>query len=84
MRLRLASCFNYQLTSVLFAGITIIFMAAKYYFLSQDQNSRSEEIVTIVQPRLSKYYAHFFVLQAPVVQTMDSAIHRINRYPLDK
>ena len=22
--------------------------------------------------------------QAPVVQTMDSAIHRINRYPLDK
>ena len=21
---------------------------------------------------------------APVVQTMDSAIHRINRYPLDK
>ena len=23
-------------------------------------------------------------VQAPVVQTMDSAIHRINRYPLDK
>ena len=22
--------------------------------------------------------------QAPVVETMDSAIHRINRYPLDK
>ena len=24
------------------------------------------------------------ILLAPVVQTMDSAIHRINRYPLDK
>ena len=23
-------------------------------------------------------------LQAPVVQTMDSAIHRINHYPVDK
>lgn len=51
MRLRLASCFNYQLTSVLFAGI-ILFTAAKYYFWSQDQNSQIEEIVTIVQPRL--------------------------------
>ena len=26
----------------------------------------------------------FFIHLAPVVQTMDSAIHRINRYPLDK
>ena len=28
--------------------------------------------------------AFFFIHLAPVVQTMDSAIHRINRYPLDK
>ena len=28
--------------------------------------------------------AAFFIHLAPVVQTMDSAIHRINRYPLDK
>ena len=26
----------------------------------------------------------FFVPQAPVVQTMDSAIRRINHYPVDK
>ena len=25
-----------------------------------------------------------FILQAPVVQTLDSAIHRINHYPADK
>ena len=24
------------------------------------------------------------ILEAPVVQTLDSAIHRINRYPVDK
>ena len=29
---------------------------------------------------MSSYYG---VLQAPVVQTLDSAIHRINLYPVD-
>ena len=28
--------------------------------------------------------ASFFSLQAPVVQKMDSAIHRIYHYPVDK
>ena len=36
-----------------------------------------EEIVAIGETA-------FFIHLAPVVQTMDSAIHRINRYPLDK
>ena len=62
MRLRLASCFNYQLMSVLFAWI-ILFLAGTYYW-SQDQNSQNEGIVTNVQPRLSKYYAHSFVLNS--------------------
>ena len=26
----------------------------------------------------------FIILQAPVVQKLDNAIHRINRYPVDK
>ena len=62
MRVRLASCFNYRLMSVLFAGI-ILFLAGTYYW-SQDQNSQNEGIVTTVQPRLSKYYAHSFVLNS--------------------
>ena len=35
-----------------------------------------EEIVAISE-------AAFFIHLAPVVQTMDNAIHRINHYPLD-
>ena len=62
MGLRLASCLNYQLMSVLFAGI-ILFLAGTYYW-SQDQNSQNEGIVTTVEPRLSKYYAHSFVLNS--------------------
>ena len=27
---------------------------------------------------------HSFMKQAPVVQRLDNAIHRINRYPVDK
>ncbi|XP_015764989.1 PREDICTED: uncharacterized protein LOC107343911 [Acropora digitifera] len=50
MRLRLASCFNYQLMSVLLAGI-ILFLAGTYHW-SQDQNSQNEGIVTTVQSRL--------------------------------
>ena len=30
------------------------------------------------------YERQFFSLQAPVVQKLDSAIHRINHYPKDK
>ena len=32
----------------------------------------------------SYFLDRFFILQAPVVQTLDSAIHRINHYPADK
>ena len=62
MRVRLASCFNYRLMSVPFAGI-ILCLAGTYYW-SQDQNSQNEGIVTTVQPRLSKFYAHSFVLNS--------------------
>ena len=30
------------------------------------------------------YYGQRNIHQAPVVQTMDSAVHRINHYPVDK
>ena len=28
-------------------------------------------------------FQYFFILLAPIVQTLDSAIHRINHYPAD-
>ena len=33
---------------------------------------------------MSKNYFSRHIDQAPVVQTLDSAIHRINNYPVDK
>ena len=33
---------------------------------------------------MSKNYFSRHIDQAPVVQTFDSAIHRINNYPVDK
>ena len=33
--------------------------------------------------KFPKCNAQGFILQAPVVQTMDSAVHRINHYPAD-
>ena len=43
--------------------------------------------LVIAVHRSDTYTQHrgdIYTQQAPVVQTMDSAIHRINRYPLDK
>ena len=37
-----------------------------------------------VDPGDERTVALRFVSQAPVVQTLDSAIHRINHYPADK
>ena len=34
-------------------------------------------------PQRSIAFQYFFILLTPVVQTLDSAIHRINHYPAD-
>ena len=34
--------------------------------------------------RIKTSFVHCFMLLAPVVQRLDNAIHRINRYPMDK
>ena len=36
-----------------------------------------------MQPKNTVHHKHFFTVQAPVVQKVDNAIHRINHYPLD-
>ena len=36
------------------------------------------------KPSFLHKYVYLFIYPAPIVQTLDSAIHRINHYPADK
>ena len=36
------------------------------------------------KPSFLHKYVYLFIYQAPIVQTLDSAIHRINHYPAEK
>ena len=36
------------------------------------------------KPSFLHKYIYLFIYQAPIVQTLDSAIHRINHYPAEK
>ena len=48
------------------------------WFFSINCESRNQK------PSFLHKYVYLFIYQAPIVQTLDSAIHRINHYPVDK
>ena len=53
-------------------------------FSEYPDKSRNFTINTLLLPYFISHYSSAFTInQAPVVQTVDSAIRRINRYPLD-
>ena len=50
-----------------------------------DRCGRTYTLNHVLRPELCKFFHSLCgKSQAPVVQTLDSAIHRINRYPADK
>ena len=69
-------------------GLICVWQIQVWPYLSVDEQCEFldrmdfEAIFQQINLHINEQYE--FIHQAPVVQTMDSAIHRINRYPLDK
>ena len=58
--------------------VSLIIYCFCVVFFSINYESRNQK------PSFLHKYVYLFIYQAPIVQTLDSAIHRINHYPAEK